>query len=86
MSKASHHLLLYQEARQPIKIENKILAGRVDVLNDGVHALELRGLLERHDPLGQGLAVVSTFQAFQGCTMACRLFEEASLNVLRYHT
>lgn len=84
-SETSDHLLLYQEARQPIKVENKILAVRVDVLDDGVHASELRGLLERHDPLGQGLAVITAFQAFEGCTMARRLFEEASLNVLRYH-
>lgn len=82
----SERLLLNQKTGKPVKVENKVFARGIKVLDQRVHASELAGLLKDHYTVRKRFAFESSFQALQRCTMVCRLFHQLSLYVLSHHS
>lgn len=78
-------LLFDDQASQSIKVENKVLRVRVDVLEDGVHKLELSCVVQNHDPIRQRRILTCGLESGQGLSVMSRLFEQLLLDKLNHH-
>jgi hypothetical protein len=79
------HILLHQQGAEAVKVKDKVLAGRVDVVDDGVHAAHLRRLLHHRHLVRERLGLRPELQLTKCCAVVCRLLEQLLLDELDDH-
>ena len=79
------HGLFDQQGAEAVEVEDEVGVGRVDVVDDGVHAAQLGRLVEEDDLVGKRLGAGLRLEAGQGGAVAFGLFEQFLLDELRYH-
>lgn len=78
-------LLFDHQGCEPVKVEDKVLARCINVLDDRIHPSHLGRSSEGYDAIGEWLAARRQFQLHQGCPVTLGLFQELLLNVLGDH-